>query len=212
MKIYDKVVAGAGAAVSFAGGVVLVVGSLIVTMAVLIIWGVSGSVGVFSSVFLALFGAIPLVTGIFLIRRGIVLKQVLAARLENDKVRRIAFEHHGRLRPIDLAKEMGCTENEARDILSNLAAQDTSQIELDLDFDTGDLFFDFIDIKRLSDHQRSYQSPSHAAPVQKTAIDYAILIRKTVDAFLNYGNDPKERQRRQVERYLDRINQKRRSG
>lgn len=185
MKLLEKVTTGAGIALNYVAGVASIWFGAICSLVTLSIWGFAG-VGPASAVFFALFGLTPIGGGIWLFRRGKIQRDLFKVKLLKESVRELAFQHHGRLRPIELAQARGYSEEQALDILKNLVAEDPERIELELDYESGELYFEFADILRAIETQRGYPSLPLSDTLGKKAVDIAQVLGKTVGTFYEY--------------------------
>ena len=147
MKMLEKVTHGAGIALNYIAGVASMWFGGVCTLITLAIWGFAGF-GMPLVIFFVLFGVIPIGVGAWLFRRGKIQRQLLKVKLLKETVRKLAFKNKGRLRPIDLAQERGCPEEQALEILKSLTAEDPNRMNLQLDYESGDIYFEFSDIIR----------------------------------------------------------------
>ncbi len=216
MNLSEKLTKGAGIAFAYAGGVAALWLGGLCTLLSLIIWGIAG----FSlplAVFLGIFGLAPLGTGFWLFKRGKVLRDILKVKLQKETVRKLAFQKHGRLTPKDLAKAQGWGEEKALNMLKNLAAEDPERMTLQLDYDSGEIYFDFSDILQTIEARKQYQALPLSNTLGEKAVDIAMILGKTIDTFQDYvemtretashqqHEKREERYRAKIERFLDEI-------
>jgi hypothetical protein len=185
MKMLEKVTQGAGIALNYVSGLASIWFGAACMLISLIIWGLGG-VGVYSISFFLLFGAVPIGGGIWLVHRGKIQQQLFKVKLLKEAVRKLAFKKQGRLRPLDLARDREYTEEEALDILKNLAAEDPNRVELELDYDSGEIYFEFSDIIRALEARREYQALPMSETLGKKAVEIAQILGKTVETFYEY--------------------------
>jgi hypothetical protein len=121
-----------------------------------------------------------------LFRRGRIQQQLLKVKLLKEAVRKLAFKRQGRLQPIELAREQNYSEERALDVLKNLAAEDPDRIELQLDYDSGEIYFEFSDILRALEAQKEYQALPISETLGRKAVDIAKIVGKTIDTFYEY--------------------------
>lgn len=212
MKLLEKVTQGAGIALNYLVGLGALWLGAGCTLISLIIWGLSGGIGPYSGIFFALFGVTPIGGGIWLFRRGKIQQQLFKVKLLKEAVRKLAFQHQGCLRPAELANAQDYPEEKALDVLKNLAAEDPDRVELQLDYESGDLYFEFSDIKRALEAKREYQALPVSETLGKKAVEIARMIGKTVETFQDYAEyaqraakDPQVQ--RKVEKYKHKMEQ-----
>ncbi|GAK60334.1 hypothetical protein U27_00225 [Candidatus Vecturithrix granuli] len=185
MKFLEKVTEGAGIALNYMAGVASLWFGAVCTLIAFVIWSVAG-VGLPSIFFFAIFGIAPLGGGVWLVQRGRIQRQLLKVKLQKEMVRKLAFRHQGRLKPADLAREQDWTEERALETLKNLAAEDPERIELQLNYDSGDIYFEFSDIIRAIEQREAYQALPISETLERKAIDIALTLGKTIDTFQEY--------------------------
>jgi hypothetical protein len=185
MKMLEKVTHGAGIALNYIAGVAAMWFGGVCTLMTLAIWGFAGF-GMPLAIFFVLFGIIPIGVGAWLFRRGKIQQQLLKVKLLKETVRKLAFKNKGRLRPTDLAQERGCTEEQALDILKSLTAEDPNRIDLQLDYDSGEIYFEFSDIIRALEARKAYQALPMSETLGRKAIEIAQVLGKTVETFYDY--------------------------
>ena len=216
MNLSEKLTQGAGIAFAYAGGVAALWLGGLCTLFSLIFWGISG----FSlplALFFAIFGLAPLGTGFWLFRRGKVLRDLLKVKLQKETVRKLAFQKQGRLTPKDLAREQGWGEEKALNVLKNLAAEDPERMTLQLNYDSGEIYFDFSDILESVEARKQYQALPLSNALGEKAVDIAMILGKTIDTFQDYvemtretvshqqHEKREERYRAKIERFLNEI-------
>jgi hypothetical protein len=218
MKMLEKLTKGAGIALNYIAGLGFMWFGAICTLISLGIWGISGF-GAYSAIFFVLFGATPIGGGALLFRRGRIQQQLFKVKLLKEAVRKLAFKRQGRLRPIDLAQDQDYTEERALDVLKNLTAEDPNRIELQLDYDSGEIYFEFSDIIRAIEAQREYQALPISETLEKKAVEMAQVLGKTVETFHEYieytqqaASDHQkqkkvEKYKQKVERFLNEIDE-----
>ncbi len=137
------------------GMAALILGSLntFIFLSIWAHWGVQVS-GIITYVGL---GMVPLLIGVGLLRRGRLRKAKFTKKLLQDTVRRIAFRSGGRIKPLDLVNTLGYTSQKALQLLRELAAEDPENIELKLDYDTGEIYFEFQDILKSIEANKSFE-------------------------------------------------------
>lgn len=158
----------------------------------------------------ALLGLTPIGVGSWLFRRGRIQQQLFKVKLLKETVRKLAFERQGRLRPLELAQAKNYSEDRALNVLKNLAAEDPERVELQLDYDSGELYFEFPDIVRSIERQRAYQALPESKTLDKKAVDLARMLGKTVETFYDYvkcAQSTDQRNQEKVERYKQKLNQ-----
>jgi hypothetical protein len=185
MKMLEKVTEGAGIAMNYVAGVAMFWFGAGCTLLSLILWGLLG-MGVPLGVFLGVFGLAPLGAGIWLFRRGRIQQQLFKVKLLKESVRKLAFRQQGRLRPAELAQAQGYSEDRALHILKNLAAEDPDRVELQLDYESGELYFEFTDILRAIEARKEYQALPISNTLSAKAVDIAKILGKTVETFYDY--------------------------
>ena len=216
MNLSEKLTQGAGIAFAYAGGVAALWLGGLCTLISLIIWGIAG----FSlplAMFLGIFGLAPLGTGFWLFRRGKVLRDLLKVKLQKETVRKLAFQKQGRLTPKDLARAQGWSEEKALNMLKNLAAEDPERMVLQLNYDSGEIYFDFSDILESLEARKQYQALPLSNTLGEKAVDIAMILGKTIDTFQDYvemtretvshqqHEKREERYRAKIERFLDEL-------
>lgn len=218
MKMLEKVTKGAGIALNYVAGLGAIWFGAICTMISLIIWGVGG-IGPYSAIFFALFGATPIGGGIWLFRRGRIQQKLFKVKLLKETVRKLAFKRQGRLQPIELAREQDYSEERALEVLKNLAAEDPDRVELQLDYDSGEIYFEFPDIVRALEAKKEYQALPISETLGRKAVEIAQIVGKTVETFYEYveytqeatSDHQKQRKAEQykqkVERFLNEIDE-----
>jgi hypothetical protein len=209
MKMLEKVTKGAGIAMNYIAGLGAIWFGGGFTLLSLILWAIFG-LQPFVIVLFLLFGATPIGGGIWLFRRGKIQQELFKVKLLKEAIRKLAFQHQGRLRPAELAHEENYTEERALNILKNLAAEDPSRVELQLDYDSGELYFEFSDIMRAIEAQKEYQALPVSKTLEKKAVDIALMLGKTVETFYEYievAQDQKkaEKYKQKVEQFLQGI-------
>lgn len=185
MKMLQKVTEGAGIAMNYVAGIAMFWFGAGCTLLSLILWGFLG-MGVPLGVFLGLFGLVPLGAGMWLFRRGRIQQQLFKVKLLKESVRQLAFKQQGRLRPAELAQAQGYSEDRALNILKNLAAEDPDRVELQLDYESGELYFEFTDILRAIEARKEYQALPLSNTLGAKAVDIAKMLGKTVETFYDY--------------------------
>lgn len=216
MKLLEKFTQGAGIALSYTGGIASIWFGAMCTMISLAIWGIGG-LSIPLSVFWVLFGITPVSGGVWLLRRGKIQKELLKVKLLKETIRSLAFSHKGRLTPQQLSAAKGYTDDQALHVLKNLAAEDPARIELQLDYQSGEIYFDFPDIRRAVESQKEYQALPISKTLQKGAIDIALTLGKTIETFREYveytqhsvsdrrKHDNSEKYKVKIERFLNEI-------
>jgi len=185
MKLFEKLTEGAGIAVNYIGGIASLWFGAVCSLLSLIIWGLTG-MSLPLGIFLGVFGLAPIGGGIWLFRRGRVLRQLFKVKLQKEDVRRLAFQHQGRLKAADLAQYHSWSEERALNILKNLAAEDPERIDLQLDYESGEIYFEFSDIMRAIESQKQYQALPISETVGRKAVEIAMTLGKTIDTFYDY--------------------------
>ncbi len=185
MKFLEKLTEGAGIAVNYAGGIAAIWLGGIATFITLLLWSLLG-MSVPLGIFMAAFGLAPAAGGVWLFRRGKVLQQLFKVKLQKEDVRQLAFQHKGCLKPFELAKHHHWDEERALDILKNLAAEDPERIELQLDYESGELSFEFRDIRRALEARAGYNALPISETVGRKAVEIAMMLGKTIDTFQDY--------------------------
>ena len=186
MKLLEKLTQGTGIALNYVGGVASIWFGAMFTLISLVIWGITGFSAPLAIIFV-LFGLMPIGGGIWLFRRGKIQKQLLKVKLQKETVRKLAFKHQGRLLPINLARHQGWTEERALEVLKNLVAEDPDRIELQLDYESGEIYFEFSDIIRAIESQGQYQSLPISATLGRKAVEIAMILGKTIETFYEYA-------------------------
>ena len=185
MKLSEKLTKGAGIALNYVAGLGALWFGAGGSLISLIVWGITRA-AIPSALIFLFFGAIPIGTGIWLFRRGRIQQQLLKVKLLKEAVRKLAFKKQGRLRPIDLAQERDYTEAQALEVLKNLAAEDPDRVELQLDYDSGAIYFEFADIMRAIEARKEYQALPISETLGRKAVDIAMILGKTVETFYEY--------------------------
>ncbi|MDY0095866.1 MAG: hypothetical protein RBT80_24485 [Candidatus Vecturithrix sp.] len=218
MKFLEKITEGAGIALNYMAGIAALWFGAVCMLLALVIWSVAG-VGLPSIFFFAIFGLAPLGGGIWLVRRGKIQRELLKVKLQKEMVRKLAFRHQGRLKPADLAREHAWTEERALETLKNLAAEDPERIELQLNYDSGEIYFEFADIIRAIEQRETYQALPFSETLERKAIDIAFTLGKTINTFQEYltytrqttshhqTQRKEELYRTKIERFLQEIDQ-----
>jgi len=216
MNLSEKLTQGAGIAFAYAGGVAALWLGGLCTLIALIIWSISG----FSlplAAFIGIFGLAPLGTGFWLFKRGKVLRDILKVKLQKETVRKLAFQKQGRLTPKDLARAQGWGEEKALNMLKNLAAEDPERMTLQLNYESGEIYFDFSDILESIEARKQYQALPLSNTLGEKAVDIAMILGKTIDTFQDYiemtretvshqqHEKREERYRVKIERFLDEL-------
>jgi hypothetical protein len=208
MKMLDKVTEGAGIALNYLVGLGMLWFGSGCSVLTLILWAIFG-LGVALSVFGAVFGLLPIGLGVWLFRRGRIQQQLFKVKLLKEAVRKLAFQHDGRLQPAALASAQGYTTDKALNILKNLAAEDPERVELQLDYDSGELYFEFADIRRALAARAEYQALPPSATLGLKAVELSQMVGKTVETFYEYvayaqnaATDPKK-----IEKYKQKVTQ-----
>ncbi|HWP49935.1 MAG TPA: SUMF1/EgtB/PvdO family nonheme iron enzyme [Candidatus Limnocylindrales bacterium] len=137
------------------GTAALILGSLntFIFLSIWAHWGLQVS-GIIAYIGLAM---IPLLIGIGLLRRVCLRKAKFMKKLLQDTVRRIALRNGGRIKPFDLVTTLGYNSQKALKLLRELAAEDPENIELKLNYDTGEIYFEFQDILKSIEAGRSFE-------------------------------------------------------
>lgn len=218
MKFLEKVGESAGIAVNYVGGIAAIwMGGGVTFFSLLggVMFGMSLPLGVFMTAF----GIAPAAGGIWLLRRGKVLKQLFTVKLQKEDVRRLAYQHKGYLKPSELADHHQWDEERALDVLKNLAAEDPERIELQLDYESGELSFEFRDICLALDARKEYSALPISETVERKAIEIAMTLGKTIDTFQDYvaftretvsahhSQKKEERYRAKIEHFLNEIDE-----
>ncbi len=218
MKFLEKITEGAGIALNYMAGIAALWFGAVCMLIALVIWSVVG-VGLPSLFFFAIFGLAPLGGGIWLVRRGKIQRELLKVKLQKEMVRKLAFRYQGRLKPADLAREHAWTEERALETLKNLAAEDPERIELQLNYDSGEIYFEFADIIRAIEQRETYQALPFSETLERKAIDIAFTLGKTINTFQEYlaytrqtashrqTQRKEELYRTKIERFLQEIDQ-----
>jgi len=211
MKFLEKLTEGAGIALNYAAGVASIWFGAVCTLISLGIWGVWG-VGLPSVLFFALFGLTPIGGGAWLFRRGKIQKQLFKVKLQKEAVRELAFTHQGRLKPIELANDQEWTEERALEVLKNLVAEDPDRIELQLDYESGEIYFEFPDIIRAIEAQAQYQALPISETLGRKAVEMAVVVGKTIETFREYTEYTQQtvsehRKQKKEEKYRAKIEQ-----
>lgn len=181
MKSIDKISEGASIAFNFAAGGVSILIGLVITFLFLIIWGILGLQAPFVAGYL-LFGLTPLGIGIGLLKRGHARKTAFKRKLLRNSIRKIAFQNQGRVRPVDLVTEWGYTSQEALRALREITAEDPENVDLQLDYDTGEIYFEFQDIIKSIETGKPYEE-NFFNP--RTWTETATQVAKRIDEVLN---------------------------
>lgn len=216
MKFMEKISEGAGIALTYAGGVAALWFGGACTLLSLIALGIAGFNAPVALILL-LFGVAPLGTGFWLFRRGKLLKEILRVKLQKELVRKAAFQSDGRLTPKELASAQGWSVEHALNVLKNLAAEDPERMTLQLDYDSGEVYFEFADILLALQARRQYQALPISDTLGQKAVELATTLGKTLDAFNEYVEARREtasqqqhekredQYRAKVERFLDEL-------
>ena len=215
MKMLEKVGEGAGIAMNYvigAGAIWFGAGWSVFSLllwTVLAYFQVQG-IGLPLGISVALLGVTPIGVGSWLFRRGRIQQQLFKVKLLKEAVRKLAFERQGRLRPLELAEARNYSEDRALNVLKNLAAEDPDRVELQLDYDSGELYFEFPDIVRSLESQREYQALPESNTLDKKAVDLARTLGKTVETFYDYvkcTQSTSRQSREKVARYKHKLDQ-----
>ncbi len=215
MKMLEKVGEGAGIAMNYVVGAGAIWFGAGWSVFSLLLWTVLSyfqmqGIGVPLGISVALLGVTPIGVGSWLFRRGRIQQQLFKVKLLKEAVRKLAFERQGRLRPLELAEAKKYSEDRALNVLKNLAAEDPDRVELQLDYDSGELYFEFPDIVRSIASQREYQALPESNTLDKKAVDLARTLGKTVETFYDYVKctQSEDRQSREkVEKYKQKLDQ-----
>jgi len=218
MKLSDKLTEGAGIALNYIGGIASMWFGAVCTLFSLVFWGITG-MSVPLAIFIGLFGLAPLGGGAWLFRRGRILRQLLRVKLQKNDVRRLAYQNQGRVTPGELAQHHNWSEERALNILKNLAAEDSDRIELQLDYESGEVYFEFPEIIQALEAKKQYQTVPISESVGRKAVEIAVMLEKTIDTFHDYVELTKEtvsahrkekreeRYRAQIKHFLDEIDE-----
>jgi len=163
MRNPDKISEKSSITFNFTAGVVSIAAGLLNTFLFLMVWaswgvhpsGIAAYVGL---------GLVPLGIGIGLLRRSRARKAKFTKRLLRDVVRKIAFRNHGRVKPLDLVRVLGYNSQEALRVLREIAAEDPENVELQLNYDTGEVYFEFQDILKSIEAGKSYEESAGPPP------------------------------------------------
>jgi len=177
--------AGAGIALNYVAGAGAIGISAVSTLISLAFWGTAG-ISTPLVFFFLLFGALPLGGGVWMLRQGAIRQKLLHVKLLKEMVRQHAFKYEGRMRPIDLAQAEQYSEQKALETLKNLAAEDPERIELQLDYDSGEIYFEFVDIRRALAARKEYAALPVSETLGRKAVEMAVMIGKTVETFYDY--------------------------
>lgn len=215
MKMLEKFGKGAGIAANYAAGALALWFGGGFTVFMLLLWTLLSYFQVEGVVLplaisTALLGLGPIGVGTWLFRRGRIQQQLFQVKLLKEAVRKLAFQRQGRLRPRELAEAKKYSEERALNVLKDLAAEDPDHVELQLDYDSGDLYFEFPDIVRSLDAQREYQALPHSETLDSRAIDMAKMVGKTVETFYDYvkcSQSTTRRNQEKIEKYKHKLNQ-----
>ena len=146
-----------------------------------------------------------------------MLRDILKVKLQKETVRKLAFQKQGRLTPKDLARAQGWGEEKALNVLKNLAAEDPERMVLQLNYDSGEIYFDFSDILESLEARKQYQALPLSNALGEKAVDIAMILGKTIDTFQDYvemtretvshqqHEKREERYRAKIERFLDEL-------
>jgi hypothetical protein len=191
MKMLEKVGEGAGIAMNYVVGAGAIWFGVGWSAFALLLWLVLPLLGAANiawplGVSVAVLGMTPIGVGTWLFRRGRIQQQLFKVKLLKEAVRKLAFQHQGRLRPLELAQAKSYSEEQALKVLKSLAAEDPERVELQLDYESGELYFEFTDILRLLDSQREYQAVPESKTLDKRAVELARMLGKTVETFYDY--------------------------
>ena len=215
MKMLEKVGEGAGIAMNYvvgAGAIWFGVGWSVFSVllwTVLAYFHVEGA-ALPLGISAALLGITPIGVGSWLFRRGRIQQQLFKVKLLKESVRKLAFQRQGRLRPLELAHAKSYTEEHALTVLKNLAAEDPDRVELQLDYDSGELYFEFPDIIRSLEARHEYQAVPASKALDKKAVELARMLGKTVETFYDYVKCAQATDRQsleKVERYKHKLDQ-----
>ncbi|PIE34066.1 hypothetical protein CSA56_09120 [candidate division KSB3 bacterium] len=218
MKLSEKLIEGAGITLHYVGGLASIWCGLALSMVALIWWGAAG-VSIPWAIFTGVFGLPPIAGGVWLFRRGKVLRQLLKVKLLKEDVRRLAFQRQGKLTPDDLARHHAWSEKHALNVLKNLVAEDPDRVELQLDYESGEIFFEFSDIMRALDAEKQYQALPISEAVGRKAAEIAMMLGKTIDTFNEYiaftketvsehkREKKEEKYRAKIEQFLEEIDE-----
>ncbi len=218
MRFLEKVTESAGIALNYVAGVASIWFGLVCSLGFLVFWGVAG-VGLQSALIFGMFGLTPIGGGVWLFRRGKIQKELFKVKLQKEVVRELAFTRQGRLRPIELATEQDWTEERALTILKNLAAEDADRIELQFDYDSGEIYFEFPEIMRAIEARQQYQALPISQTLERGAVEMAMKLGKTIETFLKYKKytthtmsehqkkKKEEKYRAKIERFLGEIDE-----
>jgi len=215
MKMLEKVGEGAGIAMNYVVGAGAIWFGAGWSVFSLLLWMILGyfsvqGIGVPLGISVALLGVTPIGVGSWLFRRGRIQQQLFKVKLLKEAVRKLAFERQGRLRPLELAEAKNYSEDRALNVLKNLAAEDPDRVELQLDYDSGELYFEFSDIVRSIASQRAYQALPESNTLDKKAVDLARTLGKTVETFYDYvkcTQSTSRQSREKVEKYKQKLDQ-----
>jgi hypothetical protein len=188
MKDLDKISEGARITFDFVAGIISLVAGTLVTFLFFVAWATLGLQAPVVGGYI-LFGLLPLGMGITLIKRGRDRKAIFKRKLLRDAVRKIALRKGGKVKPGDLINTLGYTSSEAIQALRTLTAEDPDNIDLQLDYDTGDIYFEFQDIIRDTQGNASYKGVISESP---TWTDTALNVAKRVDQILTLFNTYRE--------------------
>jgi len=212
MKNLDKISEGAGITFDFVAGSASVAIGLLNTFLFLIAWAAWGLQAPIVAIYL-LFGLTPLGIGVGLLKRGKARKTAFKRKLLRDSIRRIAFRNQGRVKPLDLVSTLGYTSREALQALREITAEDPENIDLYLDYDTGEIYFEFQDIIKSVEAGKSYEE-NLVQP--RTWTEAASRVAKRIDEVLNLFDTYREYKRQllaegslngKLEEYKSRVKQ-----
>ncbi|HWP46943.1 MAG TPA: hypothetical protein VNM22_07245 [Candidatus Limnocylindrales bacterium] len=181
MKSIDKISEGVSITFDFAAGGVSVLIGLLVTFFFLLVWGIFGLQAPFVAGYL-LFGLTPLGIGIGLLKRGHTRKTAFKRKLLRNAIRKIAFQNRGKVRPLDLVTGLGYSSQEALQALREITAEDPENIDLQLDYDTGEIYFEFQDIIKSIEAGKPYEETFFNP---RTWTETAAKVAKRIDELLN---------------------------
>jgi formylglycine-generating enzyme required for sulfatase activity len=102
-------------------------------------------------------GFTPLIIGVGLLKRSHTRKTAFLKRLLRDAVRRIAFRNEGKATPLDLVVALGYSSRKALQVLRDVAIEDPDNVELRLNYNTGEVYLEFRDIIKSIEAGKSYE-------------------------------------------------------
>ena len=132
------------------------------------------------------FSVSPFGIGLWLYRKGTIEKKLLDIRLLKAEIYRLAEKTNGVLYPHHLASSRKIEIEQATELLNLLSAEDPGKVRLELDFDSGEIYYTFPSLQEELYRRETASKRQKENRLHSRAVDIAKALEIATKTFQQY--------------------------